>query len=72
LADGVDDATWLYHLRRGDYSQWFREAIKDEALAMEAEAIEAATDLSACESRARIKAAIEHRYTLPSTSSASV
>ncbi len=24
LADGVDDETWLYHLRNGDFSYWFR------------------------------------------------
>ncbi|MEO5656357.1 MAG: HAD-IIB family hydrolase, partial [Nitrospiria bacterium] len=36
LAQGVDDETWMHHLRRGDYSRWFREAIKDEALADEA------------------------------------
>jgi len=71
LADGVDDATWLYHLRQGDYSRWFRESIKDEALATEAEAIESAAELSASESRAGIKAAIERRYTLPSTAAAS-
>ena len=23
IADGIDDKTWEYHLRRGDYSQWF-------------------------------------------------
>src|SRR5262249_54765183 len=28
LAEGVDEATWLHHLRQGDYSRWFREAIK--------------------------------------------
>src|SRR5262249_1533316 len=71
LADGVDDATWLYHLRQGDYSRWFRESIKDEALATEAEAIELAAELSASESRAGIKAAIERHYTLPSTAAAS-
>ncbi|HEV8714846.1 MAG TPA: HAD-IIB family hydrolase [Candidatus Binatia bacterium] len=70
LADGVDDATWVYHLRRGDYSRWFRQAIKDEGLAREAESIETAADLSPGESRARIKAAIAHHYTLPSTASA--
>lgn len=64
LAEGVDDATWLYHLRRGDYSRWFREAIKDEALAEEAAKVER-TSPSAAESRAAIKAAIEARYTLP-------
>src|SRR5258708_35884904 len=40
LAQGVDDATWLYHLRRAEYSRWFREAIKDEYLAKEAESSE--------------------------------
>jgi HAD superfamily hydrolase (TIGR01484 family) len=42
-AEGVDDATWLHHLRRGDYSDWFREAIKDEDLAAAARAIERQT-----------------------------
>jgi hydroxymethylpyrimidine pyrophosphatase-like HAD family hydrolase len=65
LADGVDDATWLYHLRRGDYSRWFREAVKDEGLAVEIAQIEARHDLSARDSRAMIREAIEQRYTLP-------
>jgi hypothetical protein len=67
LADGVDDETWAYHLRQGDYSRWFREAIKDEALATRAEQIEARTDLAPPESRSLIKAAIEERYTLPAS-----
>ena len=25
IADGVDDATWIFHLKRGDYSKWLRE-----------------------------------------------
>jgi hydroxymethylpyrimidine pyrophosphatase-like HAD family hydrolase len=66
MADGVDDDTWSHHLRRGDYSRWFRDMIKDESLADEARCIEAAEDLSLNESRARIKAAIRDRYTLPS------
>ncbi|MGH8059038.1 MAG: HAD family hydrolase [Candidatus Entotheonellia bacterium] len=65
LAEGIDDTTWTYHLRRGDYSRWFRQAIKDDRLADEAARIEERTDLSASESRARIKAAIEQHYTLP-------
>ncbi|MBV8887023.1 MAG: hypothetical protein JO235_23930 [Chroococcidiopsidaceae cyanobacterium CP_BM_RX_35] len=66
LAQGVDDETWLYHLRQGDYSRWFRSAIKDEELANEAAQIERrATNTSAAESRDSIKAAIEQRYTLP-------
>jgi hypothetical protein len=65
LAEGVDDETWLYHLRRGDYSRWFRTCIKDEGLADEAAAIEEDQELSVDETRARIRHAIEERYTLP-------
>jgi HAD superfamily hydrolase (TIGR01484 family) len=62
-ADGVDDGTWLHHLRQGDYSRWFSEAIKDPELAAEAAAIEEDRGLDAATSRARIRAAIEKRYT---------
>ncbi len=65
LAEGVDDDTWRYHLRAGDYSRWFRENIKDPELASEAERIERARDLSPRESREKIREAIEHRYTAP-------
>ncbi|KAF3889630.1 MULTISPECIES: HAD family hydrolase [Nostocales] len=65
IAEGVDDETWLYHLKQGDYSRWFQEAIKDDSLAEEAEKIEKTANGSARESRAAIKAAIEQRYTLP-------
>jgi hypothetical protein len=65
LADGVDDATWLSHLRRGDDSRWFREAVKDEGLAADIAQIEARNGLSARTSRAMIRDAIEQRYTLP-------
>jgi hydroxymethylpyrimidine pyrophosphatase-like HAD family hydrolase len=65
LAEGVDDVTWLHHLRRGDSSRWFREEIKDEDLAREAERIEQDESLSPQESRERIRAAIDKRYTLP-------
>ena len=66
LAAGVDDETWLHHLRSGDYSRWFREAIKDEGLAAEAVGVESQTGLDPRESRELIKAAIERRYTMPS------
>ncbi len=65
LADGVDDETWLHHLKQGDYSRWFREAIKDDELASEAATVENQAGLSPMESRALIKAAIERRYTMP-------
>ena len=65
MADGVDDDTWMHHLRQHDYSQWFRENIRDEDLATEAEQIEGQKDAAARESRAAIRAAVEKRYTLP-------
>jgi hydroxymethylpyrimidine pyrophosphatase-like HAD family hydrolase len=66
LAKGVDDETWMHHLRSQDYSRWFREAIKDEGLASEAAGVETDRSVSAQESRSRIEAAIERRYTMPS------
>src|SRR5262245_23317068 len=65
LAAGVDDKTWLHHLREGAYSRWFRDAIKDEKLAAEAAAVEQDGSLSAYSSRARIKDMVERRYTAP-------
>jgi hydroxymethylpyrimidine pyrophosphatase-like HAD family hydrolase len=65
LAEGVDEDTWIYHLRRGDYSKWFREKIKDDRLATVAEAIEHDAGLSALESRRLINEAIDQLYTLP-------
>jgi HAD superfamily hydrolase (TIGR01484 family) len=66
LAAGVDDETWLYHLHQGDYSRWFREFIKDDELAGEAETAEKLPHISPADSRKLIKAAVEKRYTLPS------
>ena len=65
IAEGVDDETWLHHLRRQDYSRWFRESIKDQTLADQVSVIEQSEGLSAAESRGRVKAAIEERYTVP-------
>jgi hypothetical protein len=65
IADGVDDATWEYHLRCGDYSHWFADGIKDEALAEAARRIEKRTDLAPVESRRLMRAAIEEHYTVP-------
>ena len=66
LADGVDDGTWLHHLGRGDYSRWIGESVKDADLAAMIANIESESSaLDAAESRSRIRAAIEERYTLP-------
>jgi HAD superfamily hydrolase (TIGR01484 family) len=66
IAEGVDDETWLYHLQCGDYSRWARESIKDQDLASEIAHAESLTGLSPADSRARVRASIEQRYTLPS------
>jgi HAD superfamily hydrolase (TIGR01484 family) len=65
MAAGVDDRTWEHHRRLGDYSRWFREAIKNEELAREAAEVERDTRLDPKESRGRIAQAISRRYTAP-------
>jgi hypothetical protein len=65
VAEGIDDETWLYHLRRGDYSNWFRCCIKDKDLADRAAAIEQDERLSASDSRDGIASVVEEKYTAP-------
>ncbi|MFZ5672221.1 MAG: HAD-IIB family hydrolase [Pseudomonadota bacterium] len=60
MADGVDDETWLHHLHRGDYTRWFRDAIKDDDLADEAGKLEDNTDPMA--TRKRMRTLVERRY----------
>ena len=63
IAAGVDERTWEHHRRAGDYSTWFSNVIKDDALAREAADAELSADIDANESRRRILAAITRRYT---------
>jgi hydroxymethylpyrimidine pyrophosphatase-like HAD family hydrolase len=70
LGDGVDDETWLHHLRRHEYSQWLRKAVKDDALAEQVAAIEDEAPDAAI-SRRRIRELIEANYTLPAGAAAS-
>jgi hypothetical protein len=65
LGEGVDDDTWMHHLRRGDYSAWMRRAIKDETLAAAVAAVEAGPDQTPAATRRRIRALIAERYTAP-------
>jgi HAD superfamily hydrolase (TIGR01484 family) len=65
MADGVDDETWTFHLRRGHYSTWLRGEVKDGELADEVDHIERDYALTVEESRAALRAAVEKRYTLP-------
>lgn len=67
LAEGVDEKTWLYHLRQGDYSKWMSEGIKDSHLADAVRRIEQQPSVSAERSRQMIRSAIEERYTVPAT-----
>jgi HAD superfamily hydrolase (TIGR01484 family) len=60
LAQGVDDATWLFHLKRGDYTRWFRDAIKDGELAEEAQRAEA--DFDPARSRGAVMESVKRRY----------
>ncbi len=64
IAEGVDDQTWLHHLRSHDYSTWFREMIGDRELAEEAARVEDAEG-DAGTSREAIRNAVEARYTAP-------
>lgn len=66
LADGIDDATWMHHLRQHDYSTWLREQIHDGDLADKVRTIES-SKMSAADSKRQIRAAIEQQYTLPAT-----
>ena len=68
IAEGIDDRTWMHHLKRSDYSNWFRDIIKDRELADEAACIESDINLRAKESRKLIGEAVTRRYTLPTKS----
>lgn len=65
ISDGLDDSTWNFHLRRGDFSNWFRDIIRDPSLANETCQLETNNSLSAFETRQRIRKLIEQRYSPP-------
>ena len=65
IAAGIDEQTWLFHLRRNDYSRWFRDAVKDSYLAQQTEQIERRADLSSQQARDLVLGLIGSRYTLP-------
>jgi hypothetical protein len=65
IAEGIDEETWLFHLHNGDYSTWFRDAVKDPYLADQTERIGHRRDLQPAETRRLIVSFIEGRYTLP-------
>jgi HAD superfamily hydrolase (TIGR01484 family) len=65
IAEGIDEPTWTYHLRRGDYSQWFQQSVSDRYLADQARRVEQRLELAPTETRRLIRGLIEARYTLP-------
>ena len=65
IAEGVDDETFMHHLKRGDYSVWFRSSIKDEQLADNAQEIESEASIDPAEARRRLRKAVASRYTAP-------
>jgi hypothetical protein len=71
MGEGVDAATWLHHLRRGDYSRWIRASIQDEALAGEIADVETSAkhDVAVDESRDVVRKLVQARYTAPSAPS---
>jgi hypothetical protein len=62
---GKGNETWLFHLKRSDYSKWLRDAIKDQDVAGAVENIEQDEGLSAAESRCRVAHVIREKYTAP-------
>ena len=65
MAEGIDEEAWAFHLRRGDYSRWFRDAIRDTFLADSAARIEQRMELTPGQSRRLICDLVNERYTLP-------
>jgi hypothetical protein len=65
MAEGVDDDSWMFHLRNGDYSKWFKSVIKDDELAEKAAAVERETDVCPQKGREQIKAVVESRSSAP-------
>lgn len=65
IAAGIDENTWMFHLRNNDYSRWIREAVRDPWLAEQIEPIERRGDLSPQQTRDLVRGIISARYTLP-------
>jgi hypothetical protein len=64
MARGVDPETWMYHLQRGDISTWFDKRVKDADIAGRIREIQQqAAELGADESRSRVLALVDARYT---------
>jgi HAD superfamily hydrolase (TIGR01484 family) len=65
IGDGVDDATWDYHLRNGDYESWLQDSIKDPELADAVAQVALDRHLDPKATRQRVRELVEARYTAP-------
>lgn len=63
IAEGIDGETWNFHLKKNDYSGWFRKVIKDKDLADEIKKIENDKTLSTERSKQLIIGKIKKIYT---------
>ena len=63
MADGVDDKTWNFHLKRHDYSTWFANSLHDEELAQWTKEIES-TESDTTISKDKILSHVKARYTV--------
>jgi hypothetical protein len=59
--EGIDDATWSHHLRKGDWSRWVRDVIGDDELADAIETI-ATKDLDPDAGRRALHEEVATRY----------
>lgn len=62
LAERIDDAIWMHHLRAGDYSRWLQDCIKDGGLAEEARRVERQPSPDPLATRRQIRQAVERRH----------
>lgn len=60
----MDDDTWMYHLKRNEYSGWIRDCVNDDALAEQIKKIER-QEQNPVRSRAEITKLIQLHYTGP-------
>jgi 3-deoxy-D-manno-octulosonate 8-phosphate phosphatase KdsC-like HAD superfamily phosphatase len=65
IAEGIDEETWMFHLKQGHYSAWFRHSVKDAFLADEMQRIEQRSDLTPLQTRQLVRDLVGARYTLP-------
>jgi len=64
LAQGVDDDTWMFHLKNQDYSKWIRHAVNDDTLAEQVGRVET-SEQDPASSRSSIAKLIQLHYTGP-------